>query len=227
MKQPKVSIVVLTYNAPKYVYRTLRSLYTTVYGNYEVIVFDNNSRLITKLVNLYALKRGWIDRLIFSPKNILFSPGNNEAVKSIAADSEYVLLLNSDVQIRHSEWLDKLMSIHEYGATALGVCKNEPQRADGYCFLTDRKLYEKYKLDEEFEWWWGLTKYQAEILNKEVCNVKAVIAHEDLLIHFGGASRKGFWNVKDLNNAKGLEQSVIEVKSWFNRKSVEIIDRLS
>ena len=74
MRNPKVSILILTYNAPRYVYKTLKSLQKTDYDNYEIIVFDNNSRLITRLINLFALSKGWISRLIFSPKNILFSP---------------------------------------------------------------------------------------------------------------------------------------------------------
>lgn len=223
---PKVSIVILTFNAPTYVYKTLKSLQLTSYDNYEIIVFDNNSRFTTKLVNLSALGKKWIDKLIFSPKNILFSPGNNEAFKGISEDSMYTLLLNSDIEIKDPDWLNKLVDLHEFGATAYGICFNEPIRADGYCFLVDTELYRKYKLDEEFEWWWGLTKFQAEILEKEKCKIKAVKNHDDIIIHFGGASRKGFFNARDLKKANGLYLEIDKVKKWFSSNSIEVIDKL-
>lgn len=226
MRNPKVSILILTYNAPRYVYKTLKSLQKTDYDNYEIIVFDNNSRLITRLINLFALSKGWISRLIFSPKNILFSPGNNEAFKSISGDSEFTVLLNSDIEIKDKDWLKKLFEIHEYGAVSYGLCVNEPIRADGYCFLVNTELYKKYKLDEQFEWWWGLTKFQAEILENENCKVKAVKHHDNIIVHFGGASRKGFFNTKDLQNAKGLNQDIEKVKKWFLNNKIDVIDKL-
>ncbi|NGF56545.1 glycosyltransferase [Parapedobacter sp. SGR-10] len=225
-RSPKVSILILTYNAPKYVYKTLKSLQLTSYDNYEIIVLDNGSRLFTKIINTYALSKKWISKLVFLPKNILFSPGNNEAFKNISDDSKYTLLLNSDVEIKDSNWLNKLIGIHEFGATAYGMCINKPIRADGYCFLVDTELYRKYKLDEEFEWWWGLTRFQAEILEKENCKIKVVKNHDHILVHFGGASRKGFFNTKDLQSAKGLDLAVEEVKSWFSKTEIEIIDSL-
>lgn len=226
MKKPKVSVLILTFNAPRYVYTTLKTIQKTNYDNLEIIVFDNNSRINTKIVNLYALSKGWINRLIFSPKNILFSPGNNEAFKNISDDSEYILLLNSDVEIRDPEWLNALLKIHSYGATSYGLCVNEPLRADGYCFLVDTKLYRKYKLDSNFEWWWGLTKFQAEILAKEDCNITAVKNHDEFIYHFGGRSRKGFANAKALKKAKGLNLEIEKVKSWFKDKQIRIIDNL-
>ncbi len=223
---PKVSILILTYNAPEYVYKTLKSLRKTDYDNYEIIVFDNNSRIFTKLLNLYALKKNWMNRLIFSPKNILFSPGNNEVFKNISEDSKYTLLLNSDIEIKDKNWLKKLIEIHKYGATSYGVCVNEPIRADGYCFLVDTELYRKYKLDEDFEWWWGLTKFQAEILEKEHCEIKAVRNHNNIIVHFGGGSRKGFFNTKDLKKAKGLDLEIEKVKEWFKHNKIEVIESL-
>ncbi len=221
---PKVSILILTYNAPKYVYKTLQSLAKTDYENYEVIVFDNDSRLTTKLVNLYSLRKKWINKLVFSPENILFSPGNNEAFKNISKDSKYTLLLNSDIEIKDKSWLKKLIKIHEYGATSYGICVNEPIRADGYCFMVDTDIYRKYKLDEEFEWWWGLTKFQAEILEKEKCKIKAIKNHDDIILHFGGGSRKGFFNTKELRKAKGLDMEIEKVKLWFSGNKIEVIE---
>jgi len=221
--KPLVSIIILTYNAPKYVYKTLLSLQKTSYENYEVIVFDNNSRLKTKLINLYFQSRGQIKKLILSDKNLLFAKGNNQAFSNISKNSKYVVLLNSDVLIKDPDWLTNLLKIHQYGATAFGSVLSEPIRADGYCFLTDTELYEKYKLDENYEWWWGLTKYQAQIMEKENATVKAVSNHNTQIYHFGGASRKGY-DALDSQNALGLDIDINEVKSWFINNKVEIIE---
>lgn len=75
----KVSILMLTYNAPRYVYKSIKSLRRTKNVDYELIVVDNNSKNFTKRVlwNLYNKK--WIDKLYFNNKNILFAGGNNIA----------------------------------------------------------------------------------------------------------------------------------------------------
>lgn len=226
MKNPKISILILTYNAPMYVYKTIRSLKNTDYDNFEVIVFDNDSRYLTKLINLFCFSMRWIDRLVYSNKNILFSPGNNEAFKNISKDSQFVLLLNSDIEVKDSNWLHNLLKLHERGVVSYGLCVNEPIRADGFCFLVDKDLYEKYKLDESYEWWWGLTKFQAVLLENENCKIKAVKNHDNMIVHFGGASRKGFFNAKNLKNAKGLNTDIEEVRRWFGNGRVEIIDSI-
>lgn len=224
MKKPKISIIILTFNAPLYVYKTLKSLQKTDYKNIEIIVFDNNSRLLTKLINLFSLLFKWVDKLIYSKDNILFSPGNNQAFKNISDDTELVLLLNSDIEIKNSKWLDKLVEIHERGIVSYGAVMREPIRADGYCLLVNRDLYEKYQLDEDFEWWWGITKLQANLLANENCKIKAVKNHNNMIVHFGGASRKGFMNAKDFENAKGLKTDIETIKKWFGYKKIEIIN---
>jgi len=226
MKKPKISIIILTFNAPFYVYKTLRSLQKTDYENVEIIIFDNNSRFLTKLINLFSLLFKWVDKLIYSKSNILFSPGNNQAFKNISNDTELILLLNSDIEIKNNRWLDKLVEVHERGIVSYGAVMKEPIRADGYCLLVNRDLYEKYQLDENFEWWWGVTKLQAELLAKENCKIKAIKNHDNMLVHFGGASRKGFMNAKDFKNAKGLETDIETIKKWFGHKKVEIINSI-
>lgn len=217
--KPLISIIVLTYNAPSYVRKTLRTLAKTSYPNYEVIVFDNNSRFWTRQVLLASQKRGWAKRVILSDENLLFAAGNNEAFKAISSDAKYVLLLNSDVKIVDPKWLDKLFSIHERGVSTLGFCASAPARGDGYCFLIDRDLYGKYLLDTEFQWWWGITKLQSLIL-RDGLKVKAVKEHEELLHHYGGASGDAW------KKAKGMDVDIEDVKRWFEKNEVEIIEKL-
>lgn len=217
----KVSILMLTYNAPKYVKESIVTLKeNTKNVEYELIVLDNHSKFITRMLLKRLKSRGFIDKLIMSDKNLLFAKGNNVAFES-ASNSEYVLLLNSDVRINSKDWLKTLLKIHpqEGGVSSFGSVDSEPIRADGYCLLINRDLYEKYKLDEKYEWWWGVTKLESMVL-KEGKKIVAVRNHEEFIHHYGGKSGKGF------KNAKGMDADRNEVKKWFDNNKVEIIDSL-
>ena len=198
---PKISILILTFNAIGYVYKTLDSLQRlTPDIDYEVIVVDNNSRLELKLSLPLMLKRGWIDKLCLLNYNSLFAEGNNVASRLARPDATHFLLLNSDIEIRDPNWLKVLLNSHEEGITSYGVVPSNPiARVDGYCFLIDKPLYQKHLLDESHQWWWAITKLQA-------------------LHHFGGKSGKGF------KKAKGMDINPDEVIGWFNNKSIEIVD---
>ena len=43
-KQPKVSVIILTWNGIRHISNCLESVYKSTYQNYEVIVVDNGSR---------------------------------------------------------------------------------------------------------------------------------------------------------------------------------------
>lgn len=131
----KVSILMLTYNAPKYVKESILTLKENTKNiDYELIVLDNHSKFMTRRLLKKLEKKGLMDKLILSDKNLLFAKGNNVAFEA-ASDSEYILLLNSDVKINSSNWLETLLKIHpkEGGISAFGAVDSEPIRADGYC----------------------------------------------------------------------------------------------
>lgn len=218
----KISILMLTYNAPLYVKKSVDSLRKKTKNiDYELIVVDNASKPLTKWI-LNCLKRqNKIDKLHFNEKNFLFAKGNNIASKFCSEDSDLILLLNSDVKIKADNWLEKLVAIHpkDGGISAYGAVLSEPVRADGYCMLIDKKLYEKYLLDENFAWWWSVTKLESLVLkeNKEIIAVKN---HEKYIHHYGGKSGKGF------KNAAGMGINIEEVKKWFESKRVTILDTI-
>lgn len=186
--------------------------------DYEVIVVDNASNNRTKRMLTKLLERGYINKLLFNSKNDLFAKGNNIAASLASSDSDYYLLLNSDVQINSSDWLQNLLQIiqSKNGIVSYGAVLSEPKRVDGYCLLIDAKLYDKYKLDEQFAWWWGVTKLEGKVL-KDGDHVTAINNHEKYLHHFGGKSGKGF------KNAAGMNVDINEVKSWFENNKVKII----
>ena len=218
----KVSILMLTYNAPRYVKKSIVSLKKlTSNQNYELIVVDNDSKHPT-VRTLYKLKsRGLVDKLYYNSNNDLFAKGNNIAARLASEDSDYYLLLNSDVEIKSPNWLDKLIELmpEEGGIASFGAVQSAPKRADGYCMMINADLYNKYKLDEYFQRWWGVTKLESQVL-KEGKKVIAVDDHEEYIHHFGGKSGKGF------SDATGMDVDMDEVKKWFEDGDVQIISHL-
>lgn len=217
--KPKVSIIVLCYNAPGYCWKTFSSLRKTQYASYEVIAVDNHSRFRTKLVLFLSYLLGRIHKLCFLNANTLFAGGNNFGARLAAADSPLLLLLNSDILIKDPLWLDKLTALHERGASAYGYVEGGAiPRADGYCFMIDKDLYLEYQLDEfKYPWWWSITKLQSQLLTAGH-SVKAVSEHDHILLHYGGKSgtehlkkRKDFFEEPDLHE-------------WFRDKRVQIAE---
>lgn len=215
----KISILILTHNAPRFVYKTIKSLQATSKEgfDYEVIVVDNKSKWITRqLLKLLKYSKS-IDKLKYNEKNEWFAKGNNVASTLTDNETTHYLLLNSDVKINSKEWLKKMCDIFPIsgGIVALGAVTSEPVRADGYCLMINKWLYDKYKLDEEFEWWWSVTKLESQVLH-EGLPIYAVENHENLLHHYGGKSGKGF------SDAKGMDIKIEEVKKWFNEQNSEV-----
>lgn len=218
----KVSILMLTYNAPFYVKKSIDSLKKKTKNiDYELIVVDNASKPLTKWVLNRLKQQNKIDKLHFNEKNFLFAKGNNIASKFCSEDSDLILLLNSDVKIKSEDWLEKLVEIHPKngGISAYGAVLSEPVRADGYCMLIDKMLYEKYFLDEKFAWWWSVTKLESLVLkeNKEIVAVKN---HEKYIHHYGGKSGNGF------KNAAGMGIEIEEVKKWFESKKIIVLNTI-
>lgn len=98
-----ITIVVLTWNGLNFTKKCLTSLKeNTIYPDYRVVVVDNGSTDDT--IN-YLEGLDWIT-LIKNPENLGFVKGNNVALKAIAEGD--VVLLNNDMIIEQSDWLEKL-----------------------------------------------------------------------------------------------------------------------
>ena len=209
---PDVSILMLTHNAPSYVELSVRSLERTIGVDYELIVLDNASDKQTRRLLKVLYSEGKIDQILFNERNDFFAKGNNLASRLASKDSKYYLLLNSDIEIKDPRWLINLLSIYPRntgGVAAYGAVLSEPARADGYCFLIDRTLYDKYKLDERFAWWWSITKLESQILS-EGKTIRAVVNPESQIYHYGGKSGK-----VDFKTIPGMDTKFEEIMSWF------------
>lgn len=96
IKQSRVSVIVITYNAKDDVRDCLLSLAVQEVP-IEIIIVDNASTDGTRemLTNEFA---GWANiRLILNDENIGFAKGNNQALPY--CNGEYILLLNSDTVV--------------------------------------------------------------------------------------------------------------------------------
>ena len=190
-RSPTVSLVVVTHNALHYILRLLRSLPRTRGVAYELVVVDNRSRQVTRALLAVCALLGRIQRLSLLDRNTLFAPGNNIGAAATSRSSSYVLLLNSDVEVRDPDWLRRLLALHRRGATSFGFVDGDPiPRADGYCLLVDRDLMLEHGLDEEFEWSWSITKLQAQLLAAGH-RVQAVREHDHLLLPLRWQEREG------------------------------------
>lgn len=106
---------------------------------------------------------------------------------------------------------------NKYGISAYGAVNDgKTTRVDGYCFLIDKDLYDKFKLDENFKWFWSITKLQGEVLEIPNTSVKAYYDHDDIIIHYGGKSGKAFKKV----NVNLKEQEVNDLLKKTQTKDI-------
>lgn len=219
IQEPFVSIIMLTHNAKAYVKHSIESLRNTDSAvKYELIVLDNASNRSTRIALEKLLKKNYIDQLLLSDENTLFSKGNNIASRYASNSSRYLLLLNSDIEIRNRKWLSALLNIHRKGVTALGLSDRENNRPDGFCYLVDKELFEKDFLNEHYAWFFSLARLTASILN-DGYHVNTIEKYENLLYHYGGKSGR-------VSSASGMDTSMEEISRWFNGYNCNYIEKL-
>lgn len=107
--QPKVSIVIPFKDGGLLLEKCLQSVYEkSTYANIEVIAIDNNSvELATsQLIERYLARPNFKFFKYNKPFN--YAAINNFAVSK--AQGEYVVLVNSDIEILSPDWLESLLS---------------------------------------------------------------------------------------------------------------------
>lgn len=141
LPQPKVSVVVLTYNNLELTKACLDSLLTqSQYPNLEIIVVDNHSSDQTPAY-LTAWAKGHPDRIvILNPDNKGFAAGNNLGLA--AASGDYLVVLNNDTVVT-AGWIKGLIR-HLQDNKEIGIIGpitnnigNEAKVSTGYDRLED------------------------------------------------------------------------------------------
>ncbi len=108
MKQPLLSIIILSWNTASTTLKCVKSILSNLTGlDYEIILVDNASsdntiKVINKLNNPLV-------RIIKNKSNFGFSKGNNIGAKQ--SRGEYLLFLNSDMQILNNS-LTKMLDYY-------------------------------------------------------------------------------------------------------------------
>jgi GT2 family glycosyltransferase len=108
---PKVSIVIPTKDQFKIVRRCVNSIFKkTTYKNFEVVLVDTGSadkRIIEWYKKLTARHKN-VKVVDWPEQPFSYSRACNFGVKN--ADGEYILLLNNDVEVITSDWIETLLS---------------------------------------------------------------------------------------------------------------------
>ncbi len=114
---PKVSVVMLTWNALEYTRKCVQSIQQHTAIPYEIIFTDNASSDGTQKYLDGLVRQNPNFKLVKNKENIGFAAGNNQGVK--AAESEFVMLLNNDVLVSDG-WLEGMLAVLEKDA-AIGA----------------------------------------------------------------------------------------------------------
>ena len=104
---PLISIIILNYNAEKFLDECLDSIYKTEKVNFEVILVDNAST--NKSYRACTQKFPEI-KLIENKKNLGYCEGNNVGIRS--AKGEFIVVLNPDTVVTPT-WLYELINAYQ------------------------------------------------------------------------------------------------------------------
>lgn len=99
----EVTVIILFFSGEKFYSSCLKSLKTSLTGNEEVLLIDNNSKDNTASL----IKRDFPEfKLVTLKKNIGFSGGMNYGIKKTKGDC--VILLNQDIEL-HQDFINEII----------------------------------------------------------------------------------------------------------------------
>lgn len=112
---PRVSVVIVSWNALPLLRQCLPSVVATDYPDLEIVLADNAS---TDGSAAWVAATFPSVKIVRHPENWLFCRGNNEAIPHTTGD--YVCLLNNDVEVP-PDWLAPLVDVMEADAEVAAV----------------------------------------------------------------------------------------------------------
>lgn len=157
----KISVIIPTYNCAKTILKSIDSVYSQTYRNYEIIIVDDGSTDNTLEI---IRKRNYDDRLkIIVQKNTGVSSARNNGLKNCAG--KYVMFLDSDdymkpemMQIMLEELSIKKVDLVISGFTYVreeGELDNIPPKYSGDITAVDEKLFIKLYTNSFFNAPWN------------------------------------------------------------------------
>jgi GT2 family glycosyltransferase len=190
-----VSIVVVTYNARAYVKKCLETIRTLTQSNYELIVVDNASRKETR--DYLRGEKGF--KLILNKDNRLWCAGCNQGMQAAEPGSPYLLLLNPDVEVLRSDWLEIMVRVMEsdprvgmvgplHRYSGIGPVWGS---LDGHCIMFRRRMVEElgFMDADRFPMGGGAVLYAIRAYNAGWI-YKALHPKDKILVHHRKKSRE-------------------------------------
>jgi GT2 family glycosyltransferase len=236
---PRVSIVILSYYQPQIIEKCLRTLARTEGVQYEVVVVDNASDAATRKALAGFQDEGLIDNLVLNDVNAMFSEGNNIGVRNTNPDSEFILLLNSDVAFIRPDWLTKVLAWADGTATwepcVWDFKPSQPRpgprdvvsvgwshdanvvpgraRPEGWCLLIRRTVWQD--MSPDFPWHYGLDEMIGKVVRAGArCGVLFIYA--PYLVNREGGSGTARESV--------VNRREPDIAGWLSGLDIETID---
>jgi len=189
----KVAIIIVTFNADEFVKLCLDSVARYATMPHEVIVVDNASE--PPLRDMLRARRDI--RLILNDENILWCAANNQGIRAASDDVTHYLLLNSDMEVRRADWLQRMVNVAESNPR-IGIvgtqllCKRiwpSFGGVDGQCMLIKRSLVDRIGLldCERFPWNGADIEYATRAF-KHGFIFKVLPDKPKLVVHYYGMS---------------------------------------
>jgi len=127
-----VYVIILNYNGRRWLEACLGSLRGTAYGNYSVLLVDNDSTDDS----LELVREKFPDvGMLLNESNLGFSEGNNHGInQALERGADYVVLLNPDTIIE-PDWLNRLIEAGE-SDSSIGILGAVQLNYDGTDFNT-------------------------------------------------------------------------------------------
>jgi len=116
---PKVSIIILNWNAAGDTIRCIDSFLKVQYDNYEIVVVDNGS----EDGSYQLIKRKYPDIvLIETGENLGYAAGNNAGIKyAIQNGADYILLVNNDTKLLNPQFLKQAVELIMEADCKIGI----------------------------------------------------------------------------------------------------------
>ena len=170
---------------------------------YELIVVDNASDEDT----VEHLKGRDNIKLILNNENKLWCEGCNVGMRSISDDVTHICLLNSDMEVRRADWLQRMVNVSN-SSDRIGMVGTTGNRVrvwptfggvDGQCWMLKRSLIDELGLfdSERFPWNGVEIDYAARAFKKGYI-YKIMPSVPELVVHYHCMGRR----VKKAGEAK-------------------------
>lgn len=156
-KNPKISIITVSYNSSKYIERTIKSIINQTYKNLEYIIVDGKS--VDNTLDIIEKYKTKIDVLISEPDKNLYDAMNKGIEKS---SGEYLIFMNAGDIIKDDKSLESVI---------------KKSNGEDFIYGETRYINEYGKLKK----WHKQTPQQNQISYKSFIN-GMVVCHQSMII---------------------------------------------